>query len=394
MLRNWFRICIFGLRRLLLREVIKMKGRIIRALSPLAAALFLAGTAPAAQALVININPVTGGGLTDGVFAEQALAAFNRAASRWESAFSDNVTVEISANFLNLGDARVIGRASSTSLIGSFDTIRNAMVADARNESDDAITAALPTRAKFKTQSTNGVTFTNNIILTQANAMALGFGRVTASDALIEFNSGFNFDFDNSDGLIGMDFESVALHEIGHALGFISAVDQVDYLKSRKLAGSVSVTPLDLFRFGTASNPSTVPQFTTYKREMRPGYAAFLDDLVTEVRFSTGLNKGDGRQASHWRDDALSGVLLGVMDPTLPYDFILPLTINDFRALDLIGWEYGGDGGGGTLTGLIADTTQSSRLALVGAVPEPGTLALLCAGLIGINIFRRRKLPA
>jgi PEP-CTERM motif len=368
--------------------------RIIRFLSPLIAALFLASTAQVAQALVININPISGGGLTQGVDSAQALAAFNRAADHWESVFSDNVTVEISANMLNFNDARVIGRASSTSLMGSFDAIRNAMAADAGNETDDAISAALPTRAKFKTQATNGVTFTNNMVLTQANAMALGFGRMTASDALIEFNSGFSFDYNNADGLLGMDFESVALHEIGHALGFISAVDQVDYLKSRKLAGSVSVNPLDLFRFGTASNPVTVAQFTTYKREMRPGYAAFLDDLVTEVPFSTGLAKGDGRQASHWRDDTLSGVLLGVMDPTLPFDFILPLTSHDIRALDLIGWEYGGGGGGGTVTGLITDTGQTSRLVLAGAVPEPGILALLGAGMIRISFLRRRKRTA
>lgn len=367
--------------------------RLIRTLSPMLAALVLAATAPAAQALVININAVAGGGLTDGLYATDALSAFNRAADRWESVLSDNVTVEITANMLNFNDARVIGRTSSTMLMGSYNTVRNAMVADGGDETDDAITAALPVRTMFKAQSTKGVTFSNNMVLTQANAMALGFGRVTASDALMEFNSGFSFDYNNSDGLLGMDFESVALHEIGHALGFVSVVDQIDYMKYRNTGGSVSVNPLDLFRFGPASNPSTTTQFTTYKRELRPGYAAFLDDLglESELSFSTGYYKGDGRQASHWRDDSLSGVLLGAMDPTLPYNFILPLTSNDIRAMDLIGWEYGGAGGGGTVTTLLASNSTTGHLELVGSVPEPGTVALVCGGLAGIAFLRRRK---
>jgi len=49
------------------------------------------------------------------------------------------------------------------------------------------------------------------------------------------FNSEFNFDYDSSDGITAgyYDFETVALHEIGHVLGFVSVVDAIDYFLAR-----------------------------------------------------------------------------------------------------------------------------------------------------------------
>ncbi len=353
------------------------------------AALATAGMAVPAQALVININPVAGGGLTGGgALATQVLAAFNRAADIWESQFTDNITLQINANYRNLGNSSVIGQASSTLLQASYNTIRNAMVTDASNESDDRITAFLPIAAQFNALLPSGITKNGNMMLTQANAMALGFGRVTASDATIEFNSAFSFDFNNDDGIVGTDFETVALHELGHVLGFVSVVDQVDAMLKSGARGGVAPRPLDLYRFGTSQNPATDAQFTTMARELRPGQVAYMDNLQTEARFSTGFYFGDGRQASHWRDNALSGVLLGVEDPTLPRGIEMPITALDIEALDLIGWDDVGSGGG-SATGLTAANSQTGRLEL--AVPEPGTMAILLSGLGMIGGWRRRK---
>src|SRR4029079_17875526 len=123
-----------------------------------------------------------------------------------------------------------------------------------------------------------------NMTATKANLKALGFagldGMFGASDASITFNSGFSFDYDNSNGVGGgqMDFESVAMHEIGHALGFVSVVDTVDQLRNLgQTSSNIQPRPLDLFRFGTANNPTNAAQFTTFPRMLNSGNTAFFD---------------------------------------------------------------------------------------------------------------------
>lgn len=75
---------------------------------------------------------------------------------------------------------------------------------------------------------------------------------------------------------------------------------------------------------------------------------------------STGILHGDGNQASHWKDNALTGNLIGIMDPTLSFGQAYPITDADFRSMDLMGYD-------------IAFNN-------VPTVPAPGTLALILGG--------------
>jgi len=301
-----------------------------------------------------------------------ALAAFERAAATWEGFIADPVTVTISADVRALGSATILGQASSVMLAGGHDLVRNAMVADSAGLADESVVALLPTAAQMSFTTAPGMTYAGNISISKANAKALGFTGLDAvfgvSDATIEFNSAFAFDYDRSDGIAPgtFDFESVALHEIGHALGFLSAVDEVDSAASQGMTIEVQPTTLDLFRFAAAgpANPSTAFEFTIGVRQLAPGAAAVFDDLSAELAFSTGVLLGDGRQASHWKDNGLTGRLIGSLDPTIAPQQVFSPTAADLRAFDLIGWD-------------------------IASVPEPACALLVYCG--GLLLARRRR---
>lgn len=316
--------------------------------------------------IVINPNATLSGNAA-------ALAAFNRAAAQWEARISDPITVTIDAGLAPLGPS-ILGSAGSVILAGGYTGIRNAMVADAADEPSNGITAFLPTAAQFSGVLPSGRSFDGNVMATKANFKALGFPDLDmdfgVSDGNITFSTGFAFDFDNSDGVTPgtIDFETVAAHEIGHTLGFFSAVDDI-------VAGFNEISPstLDLFRFATSGpqDPSTNSEFTTFPRNYVPGADTSTDDITNAYRMSTGLLNNpafttpDGNQASHWKDDALTGNYIGIMDPNLGFgEFHLPSEA-DFRAFDLMGYE-------------------------VSAVPEPSTIAMIAVAGLGL-IVRTRK---
>lgn len=276
-----------------------------------------------------------------------ALDAFNRAAAQWEAFISDPITVNIDADLANLGNPSVIGQASSVTLVTGYDQIRDAMVADAAAETDDAIVASLPTAAQFNAILPAGFGLDGDLGANKANLKALGFTGLDATfgatDATITFNTTFSFDYDNSDGVTPgtMDFETVAAHEIGHALGFVSIVDEIDFLVDNGNTADVAPRTLDLFRFDNdgVTDPVTPTDFTSFDRSLVPNNDEVFDDLTSEWAFSTGSFTGDGRQASHWKDDGLTGSNLGILDPTLSFGQVFAITGADLRALDLIGYD-------------------------------------------------------
>ncbi|HNQ90174.1 MAG TPA: NF038122 family metalloprotease [Verrucomicrobiota bacterium] len=311
----------------------------------------------------ININPLSGlQGNPD------ALAAFYRAANQWEAFISDPITVTIDGDMANLGNPNIIGSTSLTTYwTANYSVLRNQMITDEAAEgSVHPIVASLPASPVF--YAPTGFTI-GGYSASRATFNALGYTVPSEKDATITFNSTFTFDYDNSDGVTPgtMDFETVAAHEIGHALGFISDVDRADYLVSQKQTGPLYPTPLDLYRFrdDADDNPSTASDFASYPRSLLPGDPAHTDQIFitsspAEIAMATGAYTGDGRQASHWKDN----LGIGIMDPTLNYGEVVAISTADLLALDLIGWN---------------------------AVPEPRDYALVfgCASL-GIAWMTRR----
>lgn len=272
-----------------------------------------------------------------------ALAAWNRAVAVWEGYLGDNVSVVIDGDFAALG-AGVLGGTSSRSFAGSYDSIVNQLKAD--RAADEAYVAQLPTAANFTLDMPPGFTFSGNVAATKAALKAAGFDMSFddgSADATMTFSTGFesNFDYDSSDGISAgkFDFEAIVVHEIGHALGFTSEVDDIDYLRNLGQTGEVIPTTLDLFRLLAGAGAAN---FTTADRQLISGdlvAGQYFWDGSQDLRLSTGTELGDGQQASHWKADEQSGTFLGIMDPTLAPGDHEEITLNDLRAFGVIGWD-------------------------------------------------------
>ena len=166
-----------------------------------------------------------------------------------------------------------MGWASTTDVSFSYTTVHSALLSDASSGSDALAIAHLPTAPavnmmlNYTNNSPNGVgsptpyldndgdANNTSIIMTKANAKALGLRLATDpdTDGTIRFSSSYAWDFDPSDGITAgsRDFVGVAVHEIGHALGFFSGVDELDTQSTGTFRDDDyfrSVYPLDLYR--------------------------------------------------------------------------------------------------------------------------------------------------
>lgn len=281
-----------------------------------------------------------------------AKAAFLRAAANWEAVVNSPVTIYLDADYgsTNFGQpwgAGTLGSTSSPSLSNvSYSTVRQTLISGANSATKQNVYNALPTNSVPVTvDSGNAVSTTVSVSSSIGRAIGLLNATAQPNDnaARIGFNSNFTFDFDPTDGITTgqTDFEAVATHEIGHALGFTSR------------SGSGSATPAmwDLYRFRTGMTDGA---FTNTQRIMTIGGPTANSQYYfvpgqTEVGLSDGgpsgdtTNNADGNQSSHWRQASRNGGVfagyIGIMDPRIPSGIHREITQNDTKALDIFGYN-------------------------------------------------------
>ncbi|HEV7890689.1 MAG TPA: NF038122 family metalloprotease [Pyrinomonadaceae bacterium] len=291
---------------------------------------------------------------------QAAKNAFIVAANRWESRISTPINVVIDVDFgtqffgTDFDDPDIIGATGTAEMVSPLSNVRARLLSNSPTAAEQAVYNALPAGAVPTLLGSNTFNSTS-VKMGLPNARALGLAPDITSpasldigegDAGIGFNSAFGFDFNPDNGIDGdkTDFDAVATHEMGHALGFSSESGGPVY---------ASVSMWDLFRFrpGTAS----VGAFGSASRVMSQGGSQVYFNGQTntfgtqELGLSTGgpdPNKfpgGDNRQSSHWRDDALIGTsYIGIMDPTISDGVREVMTDNDIKAIDSFGYSIDG----------------------------------------------------
>lgn len=313
--------------------------------------LALAGIAPISHALTFNFTPAPGMDV-------QAYNGFVAAGNRWSALFSDPITVNLDIDFAPL-DPGILASTSPLEGTASLGAFKGALGLDISSSADAIAYANLPGTSAGglvnRTVQHPGATpfFDNNgshnnttFVTTSANAKALGMVAPNdpTSDGSITFSSAFTYDFNPNDGISpgAFDFVGIVTHELGHALGFISNVDLRDYytanvgLFSEDQSG-LEQTLMDLYRFsgtpGTAQRDWTIDNRTKFFSI--DGGATAVANISPEADFSNGLNFGDSRQASHWKD----GLGLGIMDPTAAPGELLAISANDIEMFDVLGYD-------------------------------------------------------
>jgi len=247
-----------------------MKAKYIPTAVAAAAALAVAGSHAA------TINLIDQGGVT-GSAAEQG---FNIAAGYWAHMLTNNATINLGVKFAALNPG-IIGSTGSRKIDYLTADWQSAFNATKSSSSiDQSLILPTLTNGGFSGLTTgvngsgnndtslpavqiNGKTASKVLYANSSVVKALGGSVANPNDfdGNVTFSSNFSFDFNPSNGITAgeMDFIGVAIHEIGHALGFVSGVDLLDYYSFPNGPGKGSLgydlndtsvfSALDMFRY-------------------------------------------------------------------------------------------------------------------------------------------------
>jgi len=254
-----------------------------------------------------------------------------------EAQFTDPITVTINFDFAALPPG-VLGGTSSNYGSVTWPVARDALINGM--DLDDIIQSFVPPGSTIPVRydgNTATVTNENRVFVTIANYRA-AIGTLSGTAASMTFSSVFSWDYTPPSIDSGAyDFQSVIVHEVGHALGFTSGAD----------FRTNDMEMLDVFRFqrsdgtGTNYNPDTYADFTTTARMVDLNAPGTNDDVNSDlITAEYQMSDGNPNQASHFHDQ---NPPIGIMDPTIasgqtfyPNFYRIP----DLAMFDAIGWDY------------------------------------------------------
>ena len=308
------------------------------------------------------------------------ILGFEMAGEFWSQSLTDNVSINIHVEMTDYLPENVIGGAlPAIENNVKYEEYRRNIRQDRtsgldysieRNQQDETEKFTAYFSSKYDIYEGYKVDNNEYMNMTRANAKALGLvdsnsnnldGYILMRD-LDGVNDGalnnVRWDYDYNNNYIAnneLDFLSVAIHEVGHALGFTSGLDQANWLAGVSKVNSSNEDDFysDLVGYLNNATPMDMLRFSRNSYEMSGDDENWIDMSVggnpflsfngsggTPIAyFSTGVNGnlgGDGSQASHWKQQNNA---MGIMDPVLRTGQRREITNLDKQLFDAIGWN-------------------------------------------------------
>jgi hypothetical protein len=313
-----------------------------------AAVLVVTNAAQAAVQFAITPDPGT---------PQYVIDSFAAAAARWSAVLANNITVNISLGWQSM-PAGVLGQTTPGMVQQDYSTVVAALNASASSAADTSAYSYLqpgPSYSRLINHTTDNPNGANSatpylssltpVVLTRANARALGLlGASATADASIRFNANAAFDFNPADGTSSgqFDFVTVATHELGHALGFVSTVNQIE--QQGGTADQLPSAVLDLFRY-SAGSVAAGRGIGDVTADARDKYFSTDGGVTGAAPFASGAIYGTGYQADHWREFSFTGL----MDAQSFAGLQRRIGPTDLLAFDVMGYQVPEPGSGGLL---------------------------------------------
>ncbi|MEM8831010.1 MAG: NF038122 family metalloprotease [Cyanobacteria bacterium P01_G01_bin.19] len=173
--------------------------------------------------------------------------------------------------------------------------------------------------------------------VTSANLKALGLkkGNHKELDGYILINDFggdlWSYDYLGTPEAGKLDFLSMAQHEIGHVLGFISGAKHTEDTVGKRIK---DMTTMDLFRFSTESVELGINDLTY-------GQTSFfsINGEVSTLELTTGVNHQVAHILSPLKSESSNGQEHALMSPNISLGERWSLTGSDLLVLDAIGWD-------------------------------------------------------